>query len=127
MATVLVLCCPRTPDTLNMISESQLATMRADAVVVNVARGGIVAEEALLAALREGKIAGAAVDVFDTEPAGPETSLLLKPDAVQGLNLVTTPHTAWIGMDTNLNLQRVLQENIDGFLVGKVMEERVRA
>ncbi|KAK7749145.1 hypothetical protein SLS62_008433 [Diatrype stigma] len=127
MATVLVLCCPRTPDTLHMISEPQLATMRADAVIVNVARGGVVVEEALLAALREGKIAGAAVDVFDAEPAGPDTSPLLEPDAVQGLNLVTTPHMAWIGMDTNINLQRALQENIEGFLVGKVAEERVRA
>ena len=126
MATVLVLCCPRTPDTLNMISGPELDTMRDDAVLINVARGGIVDEEALLRALREGRIAGAAVDVFGQEPAGPETSVLLGAD-VQGLNLVVTPHTAWVGMDTTANYQRLLQENIEGFLKGEVVEERVRA
>ncbi|KAI1453754.1 glycerate dehydrogenase [Annulohypoxylon moriforme] len=126
MATVLVLCCPRTPETLNMISGPEFGAMRDDAVVVNVARGGIVDEEALLKALREGKIAGAAVDVFGQEPAGPETSVLLGEDA-GGLNLVVTPHTAWIGMDTTANYQRILQENIDGFIKGELVQERVKA
>ncbi|XDG04981.1 hypothetical protein ABKA04_004596 [Annulohypoxylon sp. FPYF3050] len=126
MATVLVLCCPRTPETVNMISGPEFGAMRDDVVVVNVARGGIVDEEALLGALREGKIAGAAVDVFGQEPAGPETSVLLG-EGADGLNLVATPHTAWIGMDTTSNYQRILQENIDGFIKGELVQERVRA
>lgn len=126
MATVLVVCCPRTPETLGMISGTELSLMRSDAVLVNVARGGIVAEDALLRALRERKIAGAAVDVFDQEPASPETSVLLGPDA-RGLNLVATPHTAWMSMDTTINYQRVLQENLNGFVLGEMAEERIKA
>lgn len=126
MATVVVLCCPRSPETLGLLAGPEFEKMREDAVLVNVARGGIVDELALLQALKDGQIAGAAVDVFGTEPAGPETSPLLGDDA-QGLNLVVTPHTAWIGGMTTANYQRVLQENIDGFILDKVQSDRIKA
>ena len=126
MASVVVVCCPRNPETQGMISGPEFGVMRNDAVLVNVARGGIVAEDALLQALRDGEIAGAGVDVFDREPASPETSVLLGPEA-RGLNLVTTPHTAWIGTDTTSNNQRVLQENINGFILGDMVRERIKA
>lgn len=124
-ATVLVLCCPRTEETVGMISGPEFEKMRPDALVINVARGGIVVEEELLKALESGKIAGAATDVYDQEPASPESSVLLGADA--GLNLVTTPHTAWIGMDTMVNYQRVVLENINGYISGQVSEERIKA
>lgn len=125
-ATVLVLCCPRSPETVGLISGPELAIMRGDVVLINVARGGIVDEAALVAALEVGQIAGAGVDVFDREPASPETSPLLRKET-QGLNLVTTPHTAWIAMETTRNYQRVLQENIEGYILGKVEADRVKA
>lgn len=125
-ATALVVCCPRTPETLNMFSERELSSVRDDAVLVNVSRGGVVDENALLKALQTNELAGAATDVFETEPAGPETSPLLGPEAAH-LNIVATPHTAWIGMDTVANYQRVLQENIDAFIAGTPNPDRVRA
>lgn len=124
-ATVVVLCCPLSPETEGLISSPEFALMREDAVVVNVARGGVVDEAALVAALKEGKIAGAGVDVFAKEPATPETCPLLGTDT-EGLNLVTTPHTAWLGGATVDNYQRVLQENVNGFLLGKIAEDRIK-
>src|SRR5690606_18864126 len=59
---------PRTPETLGMIGEAQLKAMKPTAYVVNVARGGLVDEAALVAALDAGEIAGAALDVFVQEP-----------------------------------------------------------
>lgn len=125
-ASVVVACCPRTPDTVGLLSKPEFATMLDDAVLVNVSRGGVVDEESLLGALKDGQIAGAGTDVFAIEPASPETTSLLGSDA-QGLNLVVTPHTAWIGGNTTANYQRVLQENIQDFIVGTVQADRAKA
>lgn len=125
-ATVLVFCCPRTPETIGMMSKPEFDKMRSDAIIVNVARGGIINEEDLLKALKDGIIAGAAVDVFAREPAGPDNSVLLGPD-LDDLNLVVTPHTAWVGMNTTANYQRVLQENIDGYINDSIPKDRVSA
>lgn len=125
-ATVLLFCCPQTPETIGMISQPELDKLRPDALIINVARGGIVDEAALLKALQDGKIAGAAVDVFDKEPASPESSVLLG-SGLDDLNLVVTPHTAWVGMDTTTNYQRVLQENINDFIQGNIVQDRIRA
>lgn len=118
-ATVLVLCCPRSTDTLNLLTEREFGLMRRDALLINVSRGGVVNEHQLLAALRGGLIAGAGVDVFEKEPASPETSPLLSAEVLeQRLNLVTTPHTAWIGQQTTANYQKLLQKNLDAFILG---------
>jgi phosphoglycerate dehydrogenase-like enzyme len=114
-ASVIALCLPRGPDTLNLISTTEFTAMRPDALVINVSRGGIVDEVALVAALRERRIAGAATDVYVHEPASPEDSPLLGPD-VADLNLITTPHTAWVAEDTQDNYQRALKDNIHGWL-----------
>ncbi|CAK7208910.1 hypothetical protein SCUCBS95973_000273 [Sporothrix curviconia] len=127
-ATALFLCCPRTPDTLDLLSTAEFATMQPDSILVNVSRGGIVDETALLVALQTNQIAGAGVDVFAQEPASSETSPLLAPDVVgAGLNLVMTPHTAWVSAQTNANNARVLLENLNGFINGKMEEERIKA
>lgn len=127
-ATVVVLCCPRTPETVDLLSELEFAVMQSDCLVVNVSRGGIVNEKALLEALQAGKIGGAGVDVFGVEPAGPETSPLLTAEvAASGLNLVVTPHTAWVASQTTANNHRVLVENINGFISGSVDPTRIRA
>jgi D-3-phosphoglycerate dehydrogenase len=84
----LCLCCPLTPETRGMIAAAQLATMKQGAILVNVARGGIVVEADLVAALRDGKLAGAAVDVFEPEPPDPANPLLHLP------NVIVSPHCA---------------------------------
>jgi len=120
-ATVAIVSCPRNPDTMNLFSTPEFKQMRPEAVLLNVSRGGIVDETALLDALRNGQIAGAATDVFAKEPAlGGERadSVLLGPEA-HGLNLTVSPHVAWFGEKTLQNYQRMLKENIEGWVVGK--------
>jgi len=76
---------PKTPETTGMIGAAQLASMKPTAYVVNVARGGLIDEEALAAALRDGVIAGAGIDVFTSEP--PKDDVL-----TSAPNIVVTPH-----------------------------------
>lgn len=110
-SSAIVLCLPRSPETLNLISDAELDVMKPYAVLINVSRGGIVDEKALVAALKDKKIAGYATDVYEQEPAGAENSLLVGPDTAD-LNLVTTPHVAWCAEDTNANYNRATEENI---------------
>ena len=81
---------PLTDDTRNLVGGAALALMKPTAVLINTSRGGVVDEVALAAALRTGTLAGAALDVFATEPLGPEPA-----SRFEGLdNLVLTPHLA---------------------------------
>ncbi|KAF2098008.1 glycerate dehydrogenase [Rhizodiscina lignyota] len=117
-ASVVVLCLPRSSETLNLISVAEFKAMRRHALLINVSRGGIVDEAALLAALRDKQIAGAATDVFLTEPAEPSNSELLKPET-RDLNLVVTPHIAWYAQETFKTFQEMIIENVVGWCVGK--------
>ncbi len=126
-ATVLVVCCPLSPATRGLIGAPELARMRRDAILINVARGGIVGEAALVAALREQRLAGAGVDVFDREPASPETSPLVAAAAAGDVNLIVTAHTAWVSASTRANYQRALQENVERYIRGTVDAERIKA
>ena len=85
---ILSLNCPLTPETAGLIDAAKLGLMKRGALLINVARGGIVVEADLVAALRSGQLAGAAVDVFDQEPP-PKDHPLLHMD-----NVICTPHTA---------------------------------
>ncbi|KAI5925349.1 D-isomer specific 2-hydroxyacid dehydrogenase [Camillea tinctor] len=114
-STVIFVCLPRSPETLNLISDAEFEIMHPHAVLVNVSRGGIVDENALVAALRRRTITGAGTDVYLEEPAGPENSPLLAPDTAD-LNLVTTPHVAWCAEDTAANYRQTLKENITGWI-----------
>ena len=84
----LVLSVPLTPETRKMIGEKELLMMKKSAFLVNVSRGGVIDEEALVRALREGTIAGAGLDVFEVEPIKPDNPLLNLE------NVVLTPHVA---------------------------------
>lgn len=117
-STVLVIIVPRTADTVNMISLKELEWMRHDAVLVNVSRGDIIDEPALLEALKKGWIGGAAVDVFAEEPAT-EDNCWLVGNVAKGLNLITTPHTAWAGMATEVELLRMAKENVENWIRGE--------
>ncbi|KAI1430190.1 D-isomer-specific 2-hydroxyacid dehydrogenase family protein [Xylaria sp. FL1777] len=123
-SSVLIVCLPRSPETLNLISEAEFSQMKPYGVLINVSRGGIVDEKALVSALREGKIAGAGTDVYSQEPAEPASNVLLAADAA-GLNLVTTPHVAWYSEETFDNYTRTCRANIDGFVTAGKPEYRV--
>lgn len=95
---------PLTSATRHLIDEAALALMKPDAVLVNTARGPIVDEAALAAALREGRLAAAGLDVFAAEPVEPANPLL-------GLdNVVLTPHVTWYTVDT---MRRYLEVAVD--------------
>ncbi len=85
---------PLTPETHHLINRESLALMKPTAVLINTSRGEIVDEEALIEALREGRIAGAGLDVFEKEPVEPDHPL------VQMENVVVTPHSAGTTWDT---------------------------
>jgi phosphoglycerate dehydrogenase-like enzyme len=87
-ADVVVLATPQTKQTRGLIGEQQLARMRQDAILVNVSRGKVVDEEALIDALRAGTIGGAALDVFEHEPLDPASPLWAMPQ------VLITPHTS---------------------------------
>jgi phosphoglycerate dehydrogenase-like enzyme len=116
---VLVLCCPLTEETRGLINAAALARMKRRAVLINVARGGVVEEDALAAALAAGTIAGAALDVFAQEP--PPDHPLLHSDKV-----VITPHLAGACGD---NAPRELAQifgNIARVAAGEPIPERDR-
>ncbi len=102
---VVVLCCPLNERTRGLIGRDELAAMRSDAVLVNVARGPVVDEAALVDALRTGAIAGAALDVFETQPLPAGHPLLGIP------NVILTPHMAGITEESMLRMgQGVVRE-----------------
>ena len=85
---------PLTPDTRHIVSRELIALMKPTAVLINTSRGPVVDEEALIEALSEGRIAGAGLDVFETEPVSPDNPLLTLD------NVVVTPHSAGTTWDT---------------------------
>lgn len=90
----------------------RLASMKPTAFLINTARGGIVDETALAEALRSGVIAGAAVDVLDTEPMSDQTPLRQLP------NCTITPHVAWAAVETRNRLLQIVTENVAAYLNG---------
>ena len=85
---------PLTPETEHMISTQELTKMKSTAILINTARGNVIDEAALIEALREKKIAGAGLDVFEKEPL-PTDSPLLKMD-----NVVLTPHIGFLSEES---------------------------
>jgi phosphoglycerate dehydrogenase-like enzyme len=104
---------PASPQTRNLINRQTLARMKRSAYLVNTARGELVDEEALAAALREGQIAGAALDVFKREPPGAADPLL-------GLaNLLPLPHIAGVTRQSSAAMAALSAENILAVLRGE--------
>lgn len=89
-ADIVVLCCPLTPETTGLLDGKRIARMKPGAILVNVSRGPVVDDAALIAALREGRIGGAALDVFSTQPL-PADHPYFGFD-----NVIVTPHLAGI-------------------------------
>jgi glycerate dehydrogenase len=112
---VLTLHCPLGPDTQNLIGAAELARMKPGAILINTARGGLVDEQALAEALRQGRLAGAGVDVLSEEPPRSGNPLL----ALDLPNLIVTPHNAWASREAQQRLADQLVENIEAFVRGE--------
>ncbi|GLS28571.1 D-3-phosphoglycerate dehydrogenase [Mesorhizobium albiziae] len=95
---IVAICCPLTPQTSGMIDARRIALMKPAAVIVNVARGPIIVDDALIAALRDDRIGGAALDVFATQPLPPDHPYF-------GFdNVVVTPHMAGITEESMMRM-----------------------
>ena len=114
-----VLAVPATPATRRMVGEPELMRMRPTAYLINVARGSVVDEAALVRALEAGRIAGAALDVFETEPL-PATSPLWAME-----NVIVTPHIAGEPEDYPRRVMTVLEENIRRWRDGRPLRNVV--
>ena len=110
---VVSLHCPLTPDTASMVDSSRLATMRPGAMLINTARGQLVDEQALAAALTEGRIVGAGLDVLCQEPPQADNPLLSAP------HCIVTPHMAWSSAEARQRLTEEAAENFHAFLRGE--------
>ncbi|MBX3592290.1 MAG: hydroxyacid dehydrogenase [Burkholderiaceae bacterium] len=108
-ADVLSLHVPLTESTRGLVDAARLARMKPDAILVNTARGGVVDETALAAALRSGKLGGAALDVFDDEPLRAGSPLAGAP------NLILTPHIGGVTRESNERVSSLIAERIRAF------------
>jgi glycerate dehydrogenase len=113
---VLSLHCPLTRETRGLIGADQLALMKKDAVLINAARGGLVDEAALIEALLQEKLGGAAVDVIEVEPPPGNYPLL----EVSLPNLIVTPHVAWASRESRQRLLDEIALNIEAFKAGQI-------
>lgn len=104
--------CPLTPETRHIINAEALSKMKPTAFLINTARGPLVDEAALIAALRAGTIAGAGLDVQETEPPAEDDPLYTME------NVILTPHMGWKGLETRRRLVSILAGNIRAFFAG---------
>lgn len=113
---VVSLHCPLTPYTRYLIGERELALMKPGALLINVGRGGLVDEAALLKALANGRLGGAGFDVASVEPPPPDHPLM---QALQYPNFILTPHVAWASEESMQRLADQLIDNINAFAEGR--------
>lgn len=117
-ADVLSVHLPATPATRGLLDQAALRSMRAGAVLVNVGRGEVVNEDALAAALRDGHLAGAALDVRAAEPPGPGPL-----DSAP--NVIFTPHVAGITVESQQRILEILADDITAVLDGREAQHAV--
>lgn len=95
---------PLTNETRHIINHARLSGMKSDAVLINAARGGVVDEAALASLMKAGHLAGAALDVFETEPLTKEAAAIF--DGIE--NLILTPHIAGVTQDSNVRVSEMI-------------------
>jgi D-3-phosphoglycerate dehydrogenase len=111
--------CPKTPETVGMFNTARLAHMKPTAYLVNTARGGIIDEPALYAALSTGKLAGAGLDVYEKEPVQPDNQLLKLG------NVISAPHMAGVTRESLDRMGLETAKNILSVLDGKPIRGNV--
>ncbi len=111
-ADVLSLHCPLSAENAAFVDAPLLARVRSHALLINTARGGLIDEPALAAALREGRLAGAALDVLAREPPPADHPHLSAP------NCIITPHIAWASLAARRRLMEATVRNVAAFLAG---------
>jgi phosphoglycerate dehydrogenase-like enzyme len=112
-ADAVIICAPQTPETTGLFDEALFRRMQPTAIFINIGRGKIVRLDALERALTEGWIAGAGLDVFETEPL-PGSSRLWEME-----NVIITPHTAGFGPHTEERRLGVIVDNVRRFVTGE--------
>lgn len=112
-ADFVVVATPLTPQTRNMFGAAELAAMRPDAYLINIARGGIIDEDALLEALHAGRIAGAGLDVFASEPLPSESPFWAMP------NVFATPHISFSSPEVRPRTIALFIDNLRRFAAGE--------
>ena len=110
---VVTLHCNLTSENTGMVDAGLLSRMKRTAYLINTSRGPLVKDADLAAALAEGRLAGAALDVVTTEPIEADNPLLSAP------NLTLTPHIAWAALEARRRLTRITAENVAAFMAGK--------
>ena len=114
-----MIACPKVPETYHLIGGKELAVMKNTAYLVNVTRGGIVDEQALIIALKSGQIAGAGLDVAEVEPVPPNSPLWEAP------NLIITPHRAGSSQHRPQKTFEFFCDNLRRYLKGEKLENVV--
>ncbi|MER9202335.1 D-2-hydroxyacid dehydrogenase [Mesorhizobium sp. M0933] len=110
LSDFLVLAVPQVPETFRLIGREQLRLMRRSAVLVNIARGSVVAESELIDALKAGTIAGAVLDVFEREPLAADSPLWNMP------NVIVTPHIAGWMSDYDDRVLEIFNDNLERYV-----------
>ena len=110
---------PLTNDTKNLFNYEMLSRMKKNARIINVARGGIINEPDLAKALKQGEIAGAALDVFENEPIEPSNELLSAP------NLILTPHLGGSTTEAKAGVSTAICNQIKNYLINEDLENAV--
>ena len=118
VADVLSLHCPTTPETVNLIDAEKLALLPEGAILVNTARGALVDEEALMEALRSGRLFAAGLDVFKDEPGG-------NPEIAALENVFLLPHIGSATFETRDAMGFRALDNLDAFFAGREPGDRV--
>ena len=113
---IISLHCPLTEKTRGLMDIEAFKRMKKSAILVNVARGPIVDEQALYTALTEDMIAGAGLDVLSREPMSPDNPLVAYKDSRK---LIITPHMAWASVEARERCVREIYKNIESFIAGE--------
>ena len=116
----LVVAAPRTPQTEGAISAARLALLPPHAHLINIARGKIVDEPALIDALQSGALAGAYLDVVAQEPLDPASPLWDLP------NVILTPHSSWVGQGNPERARLIFLDNLERWLRGDPLSQEIR-
>jgi phosphoglycerate dehydrogenase-like enzyme len=119
-ADSVVITLPLTDETRGMFDRRRIGLMKPGAILVNIGRGPVVEEDALIDALRSGRLRGAALDVFETEPL-PRDSPLWDLD-----NVILSPHTAAQSIHENERIVELFAENLRRYLAGEELRSRIR-